>query len=54
MDCPRCETVGRTPGIGKHEAIGPNGIVSFVCDDCLEELDIYTYNPRLTYEDEED
>ncbi len=56
MDCPRCEAVGRVPGMGKHKVVGPNGIESYVCDDCLEELDVYTYNLglRFEYENEED
>lgn len=56
MDCPRCEAVGRVPGMGRHKVVGPNGIESYVCDDCLEELDVYTYNLgiRFEYENEED
>jgi len=53
MECPRCETVGRVPKLGTHPAIGPNGTESLICDDCIEEVDVYTYGKK-DYENKED
>lgn len=57
MDCPRCETVGRTPKTGVHEMIGPNGMKMTICPICYDEvveeqngIEYFT----CTYEDEED
>lgn len=37
--CVRCESVDRKSREGKHKVIGPNGIVGYVCDECIEEID---------------
>ena len=57
MDCPRCETVGRTPKKGVHEMIGPNGMVMIICPICYDEVveeqgGVEYFTCR--YEDEED
>lgn len=54
MKCPRCEAVGRRPKKGVHEVIGPNGIRSYVCDDCIEEIQNSVELIEYTNEDEED
>jgi hypothetical protein len=39
VDCLRCESVGRTPpNLGHIPMIGPNGVDTVVCQDCLDEL----------------
>jgi hypothetical protein len=38
-DCLRCESVGRIPpNLGHIPMIGPNGIDTVVCQECLDEL----------------
>ena len=46
QDCTRCESVGREPGAGIKPAIGPNGIVSLVCDTCWEEIEYFVYEDQ--------
>jgi hypothetical protein len=53
MECLRCEVIGREPGVGRHKALMGGGEY-LICDDCLEELDAFTYIPNTVYEDEED
>lgn len=38
MLCVRCESVDRKPKEGKHKIIR-DGIIGYVCDDCIEEID---------------
>jgi len=52
MKCSRCESVGRKPKKGKHEALGPNGVKSLICDECLEEVDCIIVGTE--YENEEE
>jgi hypothetical protein len=42
MKCGRCESVGKKPKEGTNKVIGPNGIKTQVCDDCLDEIDATT------------
>lgn len=51
MECPRCESEGRTPGVGVHKALGPNGVKSLICDHCLDEVDCIIIGTE--YENEE-
>ena len=38
-NCARCKSVGRDARVkGKHLVIGPNGIKSYVCNQCWNEL----------------
>ena len=54
MECIRCESVGRKPGIATHKVIGPNGDTenSFVCDECLKEIQYFTYANENENEEE--
>jgi len=54
----RCESVGKKPKEGKHLAIGPQGVVSLICDECYEDIK-YSYSIEKRYladeiEDDED
>jgi len=55
QDCARCESVGREPELGHIPMIGPNGIETVICQECLDELkeegELYTV---LNFENQED
>ncbi len=50
--CLRCETVGRKPGEAKHK-IEVNDTVEYVCDECMDEIDIEIVEMYEIKEDED-
>jgi len=43
VECLRCETINRKPGIGTRLVHGPNGLKSLICDKCWEEIEFFVY-----------
>ena len=41
--CTRCESVGRKPKPSVEIALGPNGVISPVCQECWDEIEYFIY-----------